>query len=268
MSALTFTLKIKPQQRVDCSPLTPDLLAGKSAKDIAATLLQSGKQQLRADAVFDISGKDSSNIEFKNSHDKLDFIGANMRSGSITIHGNVGSYLGLQMKNGTLTLHGDADAYAACGMAGGLLHINGNVGDFVGGALPGDRKGMRGGTVIITGNAGDRAGDQMRRGVLLIEGNAGQYCASRMIAGTIGVMGSVGKYVGFGMRHGTILLFKHTDFHTTIQDCGHHRLPFLNLMFKAFSTLPSKFAHLSQNRVQKFAGDLANDGKGEILMFT
>jgi formylmethanofuran dehydrogenase subunit C len=267
MSALTFTLKIKPAQRVDCSPLIPDLLAGKSAKDIAATALQCGKQQLRADSIFDISGKDSSNIEFRNSHHKLDFIGAHMGSGSITVHGNAGSHLGLQMKKGALTLHGNADAYAACGMAGGLLHVHGNVGDFIGGALPGDRKGMRGGTVIVTGNAGDRAGDQMRRGILLIEGNAGHYCASRMIAGTIGVMGNVGKYVGFGMRHGTILLFKPTDFHTSIQDCGHHTLPFLNLMFKSFNPLPSKFAHLSQNRVQKFGGDLAADGKGEILMF-
>ncbi len=264
MSALAFTLKIKPVQRVDCSPLTPDLLAGKSAKDIAATLLQSGRQQLQADQVFDISGNDSSNIEFSNSNGKLDFIGAHMSCGSVTVHGDVGSYLGLQMKKGSLTVHGNADAYAACGMAGGLLHILGNAGDFIGGALPGDRKGMRGGTVIVTGNAGDRAGDQMRRGVLLIEGDAGEYCASRMIAGTIGVMGKVGKYVGFGMRHGTILLFKPTDFHTTIQDCGHHTLPYLNLMFKSFTPLPSKFAHLSQNRVQKFGGDLASDGKGEI----
>jgi formylmethanofuran dehydrogenase subunit C len=268
MSALTFTLKISPRQRIDCSPLTPDLLAGKASNDIGAILLQCGNQQLRTDFVFDISGNDASHIEFRNSNGKLDYIGAHMSTGSITVHGNAGSYLGLQMKNGQLSVQGNADAFAACGMAGGMLHVHGNVGDFVGGALPGERKGMRGGTVIVTGNAGDRAGDQMRRGLLLIEGNAGQYCASRMLAGTIGVMGTVGDYVGFGMKRGTLLLFKRPDFHATIQDCGHHTLPFLKLMFKSFSTLPSKFASVEQDRAQKFGGDLANDGKAEILIFS
>ena len=272
MSALTFSLKISPKQRVDCSPLTPSNLAEKSLSDIAATLLQCGKQQLRADSVFTISGLDTSNISFNNSSEKLDCIGAHMHSGSITVHGNVGSYLGLQMKGGHLTINGNADAFAACGMAGGLLHVHGSVGDFVGGALPGDRKGMRGGTVIITGNAGDRAGDQMRRGILLIEGNVGSYCASRMLAGTIGVLGTVGEYVGFGMRRGTLLLFKQPEikhsFHATIQDCGQHTLPFLSLMFKSFQTLPSKFASIQQNRARRYGGDLANDGKGEIFIFS
>ncbi|WP_054774430.1 hypothetical protein [Methylogaea oryzae] len=51
MSALTFTLKIAPQQRVDVAPLTPDNLAGKSAADIAALALQCGNRTLRADEV-------------------------------------------------------------------------------------------------------------------------------------------------------------------------------------------------------------------------
>lgn len=268
MSALTFTLKTATQQRIDCTPLTPDNLAGKSAAEIGAVTLQCGKQKLRADALFDIAGDDASDIVIKNGSNKLDFIGSRMQSGSITVHGDAGSYLGFQMKKGSLTLHGNADAYAASGMAGGGMHIHGNVGDFLASAIPGDRKGMKGGLVIITGNAGDRVGDQMRRGIVLIEGNVGAYCASRMLAGTIGVMGSVGDYVGFGMRRGTLLLFSTPELHSTIQDCGSHTLPFLSLMFKSFKNFPSKFAGLNQNRVRRFAGDLANDGKGEILIFT
>lgn len=267
MSALTFTLKAVPAHRVDCSPLTPDQLTGKNTADIAALTLQSGKQTLRVDNLFDISGDDANDIVFKNSHTKLDFIGKAMASGSITIHGDVGSYLAFQMKNGTITLHGNASDFAASGMAKGLLHIHGNVGDFLGAAIVGDRKGMKGGTVIVTGNAGERVGDQMRRGMILIEGNAGSYCASRMLAGTIGVLGTVGDYVGFSMRRGTIILTKTPKLHATLQDCGTHTLPFLSLMFKALGKLPSKFASISQNRVQRFAGDLANDGKGEILVF-
>ncbi|HEY3327694.1 MAG TPA: formylmethanofuran dehydrogenase subunit C [Novimethylophilus sp.] len=271
MAPLVFTLKTRLRQRVDLSPLTPDHLAGKSASEIAAIELQSGNQKIRTDALFDIAGDDASDIVINNGtgngNGKLDFIGSKMQSGSITVHGAAGSYLGFQMKKGTITVHGDADAFAASGMAGGTLHIHGNAGDFLASAIPGDKKGMKGGIVLITGNAGDRVGDQMRRGIVLIEGNAGAYCASRMLAGTIGVLGSVGEYVGFGMRRGTLLLFSQPKLHATIQDCGSHTLPFLSLMFKSFKALPSKFANIDRNRVQRFAGDLANDGKGEILVF-
>lgn len=267
MSALTLTLKTVTHQRVDCSPLTPDRLAGQSANTIAATLLQCGNRKLRADVLFDISGDDPANIIIRAGNGKLDCIGACMTGGRITVHGDAGSYLGLQMRNGDIILHGNADAYAAAGMAGGTLHIHGNVGDFLAAALPGERRGMKGGLVIVTGNAGDRAGDQMRRGIVLIEGHAGAYCASRMLAGTIGVMGTVGDHAGFGMRRGTLLLFETPALHPTLQDCGSHTLPFLELMFKSFAGLPSQFARVKTTRVRRIAGDLANNGTGEILVF-
>lgn len=267
MSALTLTLKNAPAQRIDMAPLTPDHLTGKSLAEIGAIELLSGNRKLRVDSLFDISGDDTGNLVINNANGKLDFIGRGMKQGSITVNGNAGSYLAFQMRKGTITLNGNADAFAASGMAGGLLKVNGNVGDFLASAIPGDRKGMKGGTVIITGNAGDRAGDQMRRGIILIEGNVGAYCASRMLAGTIGVMGSVGDFIGYGMRRGTLLLFSTPKMHATLQDCGSHTLPFLSLMFKSFKGLPSKFAAINQNRVRRYAGDLANDGKGEILVF-
>ncbi len=267
MSALTFTLKNAPAQRIDMAPLTPDHLAGKSLAEIGAIELLSGNRKLRVDSLFDISGDDTGNLVINNANGKLDFIGRGMKQGSMTVNGDAGSYLAFQMRKGEITLNGNADAYTASGMAGGLLKINGHVGDFLAAAIPGDRKGMKGGTVLITGNAGDRAGDQMRRGIILIEGSVGAYCASRMLAGTIGVMGSVGEYVGYGMRRGTILLFTPPGMHATLQDCGSHTLPFLSLMFKSFRTLPSKFAGINRNRVQRYAGDLASDGKGEILVF-
>jgi formylmethanofuran dehydrogenase subunit C len=266
MSALTFTLKIIPEQRLDMSPLTPDAIAGMSGSEIAAIHLPYGKRQLRADEVFDLSGSDCHDIVIANSHSKLDYIGSKMKTGSITVKGDAGSFLGFQMRGGYLAVHGNVDAYAASGMSNGLIHIHGNTGDFLAAAIVGDRKGMKGGTVIVTGNAGERVGDQMRRGMLLIEGNAGSYCASRMLAGTIGVLGNVGEYVGYGMRRGTLLLTKVPNMHATLQDCGTHTLPFLSLMFKSFASLPTKFAKISANRVQRYAGDIANDGKGEILI--
>jgi len=266
MSALTFTLKSQPQQHIDISPLIPDNLNGKSAAEIAGIELQSGRQKLRVDTVFEISGDDSNDVVIQNSCSKLDFVGHGLKTGRITVHGDAGAYLAFEMRKGEIIVHGNAGDFAASGMAGGLLHIHGNAGDFLAAAIAGDRKGMKGGTVIVTGNAGERVGDQMRRGIILIEGNAGSYCASRMLAGTIAVLGSVGDYVGYSMRRGTLLLTKTPALHATIQDCGSHTLPYLSLMFKSFASLPSKFASINQNRVQRYAGDLANDGKGEILV--
>ena len=149
--------------------------------------------------------------------------------------------------------------YIGYKMSRGQITIEGDCGDFLGANL-------QGGSIVCTGNAGDRVGDLMRRGLILIDGNAGEYCGSRMLAGTIGVFGSVGEYVGFGMKRGTILLKNKTDIHATIQDCGTHNLLFLALLFQSFRAFPSKFSTLKNQRVQRFGGDLACDGNGEILV--
>ena len=266
MSALTFTLKKDLIQKLDVSPLTPDLLADKTHAEIASTLLWYGKKQIAAGEAFAITGIDTNKIVFDQSTSKIDHIGSGLKTGKITVNGHAGAFLAFNMSNGNITVNGNVADFAASGMAGGLLQINGNVGDYLGAAIIGDRKGMKGGIVIVKGNAGERTGDQMRRGIILIEGNVGTYCASRMLAGTIGVLGNVGEYVGYGMRRGTLILTKTPKLHATIQDCGTHTLPFLSLMFKSFSDLPSKFAQMNQNRAQRFAGDISNDGKGEILV--
>ena len=46
MKALTLKLKTDLAQRVDCSPLTPDKLAGKDVADIAAIEVVSGRLTL------------------------------------------------------------------------------------------------------------------------------------------------------------------------------------------------------------------------------
>ena len=106
----------------------------------------------------------------------------------------------------------------------------------------------------------------MRRGLILIEGNAGDYCGSRMIAGTIGVLGELGQYTAFNMRRGTLLLNNLPSLHATIQDCGTHTLPFLNLLFKSFKHYNTSFNNISTQRVQRFVGDAAYKGNGEILV--
>jgi len=38
------------------------------------------------------------------------------------------------------------------------------------------------------------------------------------------------------------------------------------LIFKSFGGLPTKFAKINKTRAQRYTGDIANDGKGEILV--
>jgi formylmethanofuran dehydrogenase subunit C len=149
-------------------------------------------------------------------------------------------YIGYEMKHGQITIEGDA-------------------GDFLG-------ANMQNGVIVCKGGAGDRVGDRMRRGTILIEGDVGNYAASRMVAGTIGILGNTGTHTGFAMRRGTILLTKQPTLHATIQSCGMHTLPYLSLLFKAIFPLSKKFAHIAGNRVERFAGDLGVNGRGEILV--
>lgn len=228
MSALTFTLKSNSAFKVDCRRLTPNALAELSLAQIKNLSLLNSKNSHKVSDFFEVSGENSPSIIFKNTGGQLCYIGHKMTSGQIIIEGDCGDFLGAN---------------------------------------------MQGGTIVCQGDTGDRAGDQMRRGLILIDGSAGDYCGSRMVAGTIGVHGSIGKYTGFAMKRGTIILKKpisvltnHSNFHATTQDCGTHTLPFLVLLFQSFKTLPSKFNSLNNQRVQRYAGDLACDGNGEILV--
>jgi formylmethanofuran dehydrogenase subunit C len=268
MTDLTLTMKYRPNQRVDMSPITCDKLAGLELAEIAAIELQNGKRKLRVDELFSISGSDVEKIHINNSFSKLDYIGHGLDGGSIRVTGDVGAYLAMNMRAGEITVSGNVGIYAACQMKNGFLQIMGDVGDFLGGALPGNKKGIQGGTVLIKGSAGDRVGDHMRRGMILIEGGTGDYCGARMTAGTIAVMGETGRNIGYGMRRGTLLLWQQPKVPVTFGDCGTHTFSFLPMLFKAMAQFDSKFSDSSQhfNRVHRYGGDIAGIGRGEILV--
>ena len=266
MSALIFSLKQRVKQRVDMSPLVCHALADMDPTDIGAITLQCGKSRIRSDELFSISGTDTQDIVIRNSYRKLDYIGKELDGGKITVEGSAGAYLGLGMKSGKIEVTHNANIFAACEMKNGFIQINGDTGDFLGGALPGNKQGMKGGTVLVKGNVGERAGDHMRRGTLLIEGDAGDYCGSRMTAGTIAVMGQVGKYPGYAMRRGTLLLWNQPLLSATFNDCGSHTLAFLPVLFASFKKFDSRFATETFNRVHSYCGDMAEIGRGEILV--
>lgn len=268
MSALTLTLKTRPEQRVDMSPLVCQALENLTPAEIAEIKLHCGKKKLRVDELFTISGFDAKHILIKNSFSKLDYIGKNLNGGVIHVEGDAGAYCGMGMKSGAIHVFGNTGIYACCEMKKGHLEIDGNAGDFLGGALAGNKMCMKGGLILVKGNAGDRAGDYLRRGTILIEGDAGDYCGSRMIAGTIAVKGNVGKFLGHSMRRGSLLLWNMPKLSASFNDCGSHTLAFLPMLFNSFKELNSIFSQPENafNRVQRFAGDMSEIGRGEVLV--
>ena len=269
MPGLRLTLQAVPPERVDLSPLTPDRIAGRSRAEVAALPLASGNRSLRVDAVFKLAGDPGPELVIEGDGSRLDRIGEAMTQGSIRLRGNAGAWLGVGMCGGTIEVEGSAGAYAGSGMQGGLLHVHQHAGDFLAAAAPGDHQGMRGGVLVVSGNAGARAGDRMRRGTLIIDGDAGDYCASRMVAGTIAVGGAVGRNAGLAMRRGTLLLRRPpAALLPTFNDCGVQVVPILRLLARAWRGLPGPFASLSAGdlRARRSMGDLANGGRGEILI--
>lgn len=268
MSVLTLTLRGAPAQTVDMSSITPDRLAGKSAAEVAALEFTSGNRRIKVGDLFDIAFGDAASIVIRNGSAKLNRIGLGMSGGSITVEGDAGAYLGMGMVGGRIVVSGSAGAWTGSGMTDGTIHVRGDAGDFLAAAIPGDKQGMAGGTIVVEGNAGARVGDHLRRGMVLIKGDVGDYCGSRMLAGTIAVSGKTGSGVGFGMKRGTLLLAHLPLLSPTFNDCGTHQLPFLNLLYRHFRTADPAVAAFARDsdRVRRFMGDLANDGKGELLV--
>lgn len=270
MSALTLTLKSHPKFTLDMSPITPDKIQGMSLDKIKKIKLGYGKKTAKVDSLFTIKGNDKNNIVINKSHTQLICVGKEMSMGHIIVNGDVGDFLGQSMKKGgTITVNGNAGSWTGNGMSGGRINVNGNVLDYIGAGLPGDAFGMTNGMINITGNAGDRVGDRMRRGIIIIQGKSGNYCGSRIHAGTIIALDKVGKHPGDGMRRGTVILAKKpAHISSTFKSCGNLKMQFLRLLFTQLTQLDDSFQFFNKYgpEAHRFAGDLARNGKGEILI--
>jgi formylmethanofuran dehydrogenase subunit C len=265
VKSLVLTLRERPDQRLDCSPLVPFRLAGKSAAEIAKLPLQTTRVPITVGDVFRLRMGDAARVLIAGSSDRFDQIGQDMSGGEIVVEGDVGLQVGRLMAGGRLTVHGSAGHWVASGMKGGLIAITGSAGDRLGGPLAGETAGMRGGVVIVRRNVGERAGDKLRRGTIIIDGDAGPYAGSRMIAGTLIVRGKAGPLPGYLMHRGTIVLGADAELSPTFIDCGVHTLLAMRLMADFVQPHGARAAALLRKPLRRLAGDMAALGKGEIF---
>lgn len=146
------------------------------------------------------------------------------------------------------------------GMSWGRIIIRGSVGGHVGAF-------MRGGIILVEGSAGHEAGAAMQRGLLVVTGDVQDFAGAQMRAGTILVFGRAGLQTGRGMKGGTIVAFHPVELLPTFEyNCTYAPI-FLRVFFKALRRLgvevkPEYYSGL----YQRYHGDLADLGKGEILI--
>jgi formylmethanofuran dehydrogenase subunit C len=257
-----------PPARLSLAGILPERLGGLGADALRELPVLCGNRRIALGACFAVSVVDgpADTLVIAGDSDRLDDVGAGMTGGEIRVEGSVGAALGAGMKGGRIVVAGSAEAGAGSAMRGGELRIGGDAGDQLGGALPGERAGMSGGLVVVGGNAGSGVGDRLRRGLVVVAGSVGPLCGARMAAGTIVVGGAVGAHPGVAMRRGTIVaLGGGATAPASFAWSGRHELVFARLLERELARAGVIGALSRLGRLERWIGDLAAGGRGEIL---
>jgi formylmethanofuran dehydrogenase subunit C len=265
VSAFTFELKGKPDQRLDLSPLTPTRLKDLKPKEIESLAIGTTQAKLNLGEAFQIKGNDAASLRFVGTDARCDKIGAGLTGGEIVVDGDTGAYLGEGMKGGKIAVKGSAGVLAGASMSGGSITIEGDAGERAAGIAVGETLGMKGGQLTINGNAGPLLGERMRRGLVIVVGNAGDYAGGRMVAGTILLKRGVGRYAGFGLRRGSLIFVEEPkDLLPTFCDCGVMEFDYLRILDRWLRTIGQRVG--LGDRARRLMGDMAALGKGEMLI--
>ncbi len=265
MAGLRLTLRGEPGQRLDLSALTPDRLAGLAEAEILRLPLATTREFAVVGDVFVLAMGDSSDIVIEGGSGRLDYIGAEMTRGAMRVEGDAGFCAGRGMRGGRLVIAGNAGAAAASGIRGGEILIEGYAGPSLAGPAPGEQAGMTGGIVVVRGGAGRGAAVRMRRGTIVIEGDADADAAVSMIAGTLVICGRSAGMPGQLMRRGSILLGHPVSPGANFVRSDGLAEAFLRLLANFLQPLSPRAASLASENLQRVTGDLATDGRGELL---
>lgn len=268
MTGCTLRLREPPAVPLDLSPLSPERVAGASASAIAAITLRYGNRSIPAGELFAIRGGAHADdiLVFEGTTSLCDRIGAGLARGRIRVLGDAGAEVGLGLRGGTIEVEGRVGVLAAAEARGGLLHVRGDAGERLAGALPGSG-GAAGVTVLVEGRAGPRAGEAMRRGLVILLGGCGDHVGLGLRGGSVIVAGPYGLRPGPGMRRGSILLLEGAvEPGPTFADAGVHELLWLAVLRRHLTGLGLP-GLLPPRPVRRLVGDLADLGKGELLLF-
>lgn len=251
---------------LEAESITPDVFVERGQAEIEALPVAWGNETHRLGDFFRVEGERSDEIVIEGSIGRVKWVGAGMTRGRIIVHGDVGMHAGSYMRGGEILIDGNAEDFLGVEMEGGLIRVKGNAGHRAGAAYRGSKYGMRGGIILVGGNVGHEVGAYMRRGLLVIQGNAEDFLGARMASGTICLFGQAGSRTGGGMQKGTILCMNPVELLPTFAyDCTYAPI-FLRLLFKGLKRLGVELPQQANGAFRRYHGDLAETGKGEILI--
>jgi len=251
---------------LEAESISPDIFVERSQGEIEALPVALGNETHQLGDFFSIEGERSDEIVIEGSTGRVKWIGSGMTRGRIVVHGDVGMHAGSYMQGGEILVEGNADDFLGVEMEGGLILVNGNAGHRTGAAYRGSKYGMQGGIILVDGNVGHEVGAYMRRGLIVIKGNAEDFLGAMMATGTICLFGQAGIRTGGGMQKGTILCMHPVEMLPTfVYDCSYAPV-FLRILFKGLKHLGVECPAGANGLVRRYHGDLADVGKGEILI--
>lgn len=265
---LKLTLAIPLTVPLEADSLSPDGLAGLTLSQIRMLPLLLGNRPVRLADCFSIEGEfgDTPELELHGDLSRVKWIGRGMTRGVIRVIGSAGMHLGSGMSGGCITVEGHADDWAGAEMSGGQIHIRGNIGGQAGAAYRGSSSGMSGGTIVIDGTAGDETGMRMRRGTIVVTGAVGDFTGAQMKGGTIVLGSGAGLRTGAWMERGTLISRNAVTRLPTFAYACVYSPAFLGLYARRLAELGFALP-FGSGSYQRFAGDSAVAGKGELLVW-
>ena len=268
MSKTILTLKERPPVPLETEVLSPDMIAPLGYEEICALPVFLGKRQCRVDDFFAVEGAGSDDVEVRGDAGRVKWIGRGMTRGRITIVGNAGMHLGAFMKGGTIEVSGNASDWVGGEMTGGLIHIHGNASGQVGAAYRGSTAGMNGGTILVEGSAGIEIGMRMKRGIIAVKGPVTDFAGLQMKGGTLFLLGGAEIRTGAWMIRGTIVSLTPLRLMPTFSYACRYNPTFLRLYAKHLRALGFWIpCDVKDGEYQRYSGDAAVPGKGEILLW-
>jgi formylmethanofuran dehydrogenase subunit C len=264
----TFTLKEHPAVPLEAEVLTPDVIAPLKHDAICALPVYLGKRQCRVDDFFAVEGDGSDDLEIRGDAGRVKWIGRAMTRGRIRVAGNAGMHLGAFMKAGSIEVSGNASDWVGGEMTGGLIRIHGDAGGQLGAAYRGSQAGMNGGAILVEGSAGIEIGMRMRRGIIAVRGPVRDFAGLQMKGGTIVLMGGAEIRTGAWMVRGTIIALAPVRLLPTFSYACAYDPTFVHIYAQHLRMLGFSLPVASQDGAyQRFTGDSAVPGKGEILVW-
>ena len=212
-----------------------------------------------------MDGPGGDDIEIRGDLSKVKWIGRGMSRGRLTIRGDVGMHLGAHMKGGSIEVHGSCSDWVGAEMRDGFIHIRGNAGGQVGAAYRGSLSGMRGGTILIEGTAGMEVGMRMKRGLIAVRKPVRDFAGLQMKGGSLFLLGGAEIRTGAWMIRGTIVSLAPLQLLPTFCYACSYEPTFLRLYARSLEPLGFSVPH---GLYQRYSGDSAVPGKGEILVLT